>query len=153
MTSSFPTNPNEEQRQQQRQAVFDSDVVYEWRCHLREGGKFFFSAVACGMGTIASLLLYYFTGDFIGFSILVFVTAIVTTMTYHLICLDFDYRGQITSKGIIEHKTEVVPDIFYKINRWMGYIGAVTCALAAIYRPSCVYRCWRVCFDGFGSWF
>ena len=54
-------------------------------------------------------------------------------MMYHLGSVDREYHGQITAKGIIVHRTKIIPDIFYKINRWMGYIGAVTCVLAAIF--------------------
>ncbi|MGF1740322.1 hypothetical protein L4C34_04415 [Vibrio profundum] len=52
---------------------------------------------------------------------------------YHLGSVDIQYHGQITAKGIIVHRTKIIPDIFYKINRWMGYIGAATCTFAAIF--------------------
>ncbi|MGF1740323.1 hypothetical protein L4C34_04420 [Vibrio profundum] len=130
--SDFPTNRTEELKHKQRQAVLDSKVVYEWHCYLRPGGKLFFAA--CGAGSCALVVLIFccLANSFAPLYLGIPAILITTPMIYHLMSVDEEYRGQVTSKGIIEYRTEVVPDIFYKINRWMGYIGAVTCALAAI---------------------
>ncbi len=51
---------------------------------------------------------------------------------YFLFYPDYDYKGQITPKGIIIQKTERVPDIFYKATRGMAYIGILVCVIAAL---------------------
>ncbi|NAW88346.1 hypothetical protein [Photobacterium halotolerans] len=51
---------------------------------------------------------------------------------YFLFNVDYDYKGQITPKGIIVQQTERVPDIFYKATRGMAYIGIVVCVIAAL---------------------
>lgn len=127
--SDFPINPTEEQRQQ-RQAVLDSEVVYEWHCYLRPGGKLFFAACGAGIGALVVLIYCYLANGFAPLYVGIPAILITTPMIYHLMSVDEEYRGQITSKGIIEYRTEVVPDIFYQVNRWMGYIGAVTTARA-----------------------
>ncbi|MGF1740320.1 hypothetical protein L4C34_04405 [Vibrio profundum] len=132
-TLDFPTNPTEEQKQLQRQTVLEADVIYEWHCFLREKVKFLLTAIGTG-GTILLMLLFcWLSHSFDPILPFIPVILITTPIMYHLGSVDVQYHGQITAKGIIEHKTQIIPDIFYKINRWMGYIGAVTCTLAAIF--------------------
>ena len=129
----FPTNPTGEQKQRQRKAVLDSEVIYEWRCLMREKGKLFQTLGGCGIGLVIMAIFCIASQSLTPLIMFVPALIITTPMMYHLGSVDREYHGQITAKGIIEHKTKFIPDIFYKINRWMGYIGAVTCVLAAVF--------------------
>ncbi|MGF1740327.1 hypothetical protein L4C34_04440 [Vibrio profundum] len=131
--SNFPTNPTEEQIQLQRQAVLDSEVIYEWRCLMRETGKLFQTLGGCGIGLVIMVIFCIASQSMTPLIMFVPALIITTPMMYHLGSVDREYHGQITAKGIIEHRTKIIPDIFYKINRWMGYVGTVTCVLAAIF--------------------
>ncbi|MGF1740324.1 hypothetical protein L4C34_04425 [Vibrio profundum] len=137
--SNFSTNPTKEQKQLQRQAVLDSEVIYEWRCLMRETGKLFQTLGGCGIGLVIMVIFCIASQSMTPLIMFVPALIITTPMMYHLGNVDREYHGQITAKGIIEHRTKIIPDIFYKINRWMGYIGAVTCALAAIFIGSAAF--------------
>ncbi|MBD8513389.1 hypothetical protein IFO68_11950 [Photobacterium sp. CAU 1568] len=122
----------EEYKVQQHQQVLEAEVVHEWECVLRTKVKLLGTLIVGGAGIIfVSVMNYLHPNDFLlflcGGGVLMFFP-----VCYFLFYTDYDYKGQITPKGIIIQKTERVPDIFYKATRGMAYIGIVVCVIAAL---------------------
>ena len=122
----------EEYKQQQHQQVLEAEVVHEWECVLRTKVKLFGTLIVGGAGIIfVGVMNYLHPNDLLlllcGGGVLMFFP-----VCYFLFYPDYDYKGQITPKGIIIQKTERVPEIFYKATRGMAYIGIVVCVIAAL---------------------
>ncbi|WP_052730083.1 hypothetical protein [Photobacterium halotolerans] len=128
-TVSLPEYTEEYQQQQQ---VLEAEVVYQWNCIIRNKIKELFTFI---MGLGISLFFgatYYFNQDALVLYLWGGIMLIFMPVTYYLFDTDYDYKGQITPKGIIIQKTERVPEIFYKATRGMAYIGIVVCVIAAL---------------------
>ncbi|NAW64742.1 hypothetical protein [Photobacterium halotolerans] len=122
----------EEYKQQQHQQVLDAEVVYQWNCILRNKIKELFTFII-GLGMCMFFgVTYYFNQDVLVLYLWGGIMLIFMPVTYFLFDTDYDYKGQITPKGIIIEKTERVPEIFYKATRGMAYIGIVVCVIAAL---------------------
>ncbi|WP_027250687.1 hypothetical protein [Photobacterium halotolerans] len=122
----------EEYKQQQHQQVLEAEVVHEWECILRNKIKELFTLII-GLGICMFFgVTYYFNQDVLILYLWVGIILIFMPLTYFLFDTDYDYKGQITPKGIIIQKTERVPEIFYKATRGMAYIGIVVCVIAAL---------------------
>ncbi|MCM0150378.1 hypothetical protein [Photobacterium galatheae] len=87
------------------------------------------------MAGIFSLLYgisYYLSSDISLFYMWAGSVIIFSPISYFLFDVDYDYKGQITPKGIIVQKTERVPEFFYKATRGMAYFGIVACLIAGL---------------------
>ncbi|MDO6583688.1 hypothetical protein Q4491_20300 [Photobacterium sp. 2_MG-2023] len=122
----------EEYKQQQRQKVLDSEVVHEWECILRSTLKPYTPIIMSGILSVMFGVFYFLSGDFHLIYFWAFLMLVMVPVSYFLFDVDYNYKGQITPKGIIVQKTERVPEIFYKATRGMAYIGIVVCVIAAL---------------------
>ncbi|NAW64741.1 hypothetical protein [Photobacterium halotolerans] len=123
---------SEEYKQQQHQQVLEAEVVHEWECILRTNFKSYSSFIVAGMVSATWGLFYFLSPDISALYLWAISMVIMIPLSYFLFDVDYDYKGQITTKGIIVQKTERVPDIFYKATRGMAYIGIVVCVIAAL---------------------
>ncbi|NAX46628.1 hypothetical protein CAG70_06395 [Photobacterium halotolerans] len=126
------TECTEEYKQQQHQQVLDAEVVHEWECVLRHQDKHHLPLFMVGGISVVFGISYYLSTDTNFLYMWPIFVAIFVPVSYFLFDVDYDYKGQITPKGIIIQKTERVPDIFYKATRGMAYIGIVVCVIAAL---------------------
>ncbi|KDM93257.1 hypothetical protein EA58_01195, partial [Photobacterium galatheae] len=117
---------------QQRQQVLDAEVIYEWECVLRSQDKHLMPWFMAGFFTLLYGLFYYLSPYVIFFYMWACSVAIFSPVSYFLFDVDYDYKGQITPKGIIVQKTERVPEIFYKATRGMAYFGIGVCLIAGL---------------------
>ncbi|WP_052729961.1 hypothetical protein [Photobacterium halotolerans] len=122
----------EEYKQQQHQQVLEADVVHEWECVLRHQDKHHLPLFMAGGISVVFGISYYLSTDTNFLYMWPIFVAIFVPVSYFLFDADYDYKGQITPKGIIVQKTERVPEIFYKATRGMAYIGIVVCVVAAL---------------------
>ncbi|MEL6117970.1 hypothetical protein P0Y67_22515 [Photobacterium sp. SP02] len=122
----------EEYKQQQRQQVLEAEVVYQWKCVLRTKDKPYMPFIMIGIFSILYGISYFLSPSVTFFYMWAITVVIFAPVSYFLFDADYDYKGQITPKGIIIHKTERVPEIFYKATRGMAYIGIVVCVIAAL---------------------
>ncbi|WP_052729960.1 hypothetical protein [Photobacterium halotolerans] len=130
-TTSLPEY-TEEYQQQQRQQVLEAEVVYEWECILRTKVKLLSTVILGGLGGGFVGVTNYLHPDVVALILCGGMVLIFLPVIYFLFNADYDYKGQITPKGIIIQKTERVPEIFYKATRGMAYIGIVVCVIAAL---------------------
>ncbi|KDM93258.1 hypothetical protein [Photobacterium galatheae] len=117
---------------QQRQQVLDAEVVHEWECKLRTHFKSYSSFIVAGMVSTFWGGAYFLTPDINILYLWVISMVIMIPVNYFLFDADYDYKGQITPKGIIIQKTERVPEIFYKATRGMAYFGIGVCLIAGL---------------------
>ncbi|NAW88345.1 hypothetical protein [Photobacterium halotolerans] len=122
----------EEYKQQQHQQVLEADVVHEWECVLRHQDKHHLPLFMVGGISVVFGISYYLSTDTNFLYMWPIFVAIFVPVSYFLFDADYDYKGQITPKGIIIQKTERVPEIFYKATRGMAYIGILVCVIAAL---------------------
>ncbi|MEL6117971.1 hypothetical protein P0Y67_22520 [Photobacterium sp. SP02] len=122
----------EEYKQQQHQQVLEADVVHEWECVLRHQDKHHLPLFMVGGISVVFGISYYLSTDTNFLYMWPIFVAIFVPVSYFLFDADYDYKGQITPKGIIVQQTERVPEIFYKATRGMAYIGIVVCVIAAL---------------------
>ncbi|MBD8513388.1 hypothetical protein IFO68_11945 [Photobacterium sp. CAU 1568] len=133
MTTKVPIPEySEEYKQQQHQQVLEADVVHEWECVLRHQDKHHLPLFMVGGISVVFGISYYLSTDTNFLYMWPIFVAIFVPVSYFLFDADYDYKGQITPKGIIIQKTERVPEIFYKATRGMAYIGIVVCVIAAL---------------------
>ncbi|MDO6583686.1 hypothetical protein Q4491_20290 [Photobacterium sp. 2_MG-2023] len=122
----------EEYKHQQHQQVLEAEVVHEWECVLRTKVKLLSTLILGGLGGGFVGVTNYFHPDLVALLLCGGMVLIFLPIIYFLFNADYDYKGQITTKGIIIQKTERVPEIFYKATRGMAYIGIVVCVIAAL---------------------
>ncbi|MCG2839195.1 MptD family putative ECF transporter S component [Photobacterium sp. WH77] len=122
----------EEYKQQQHQQVLDAEVVHEWECVLRSKDKPFMPFIMIGIFSVLYGISYFLSPSITFFYMWAITVVIFAPVSYFLFDADYDYKGQITPKGIIVQQTERVPEIFYKATRGMAYIGIVVCVIAAL---------------------
>ncbi|MBV7262300.1 hypothetical protein KCG43_09845 [Photobacterium sp. WH24] len=122
----------EEYKHQQHQQVLEAKVVHEWECVLRTKVKLLSTLILGGLGGGFVGVTNYFHPDLVALLLCGGMVLIFLPIIYFLFNADYDYKGQITPKGIIVQKTERVPEIFYKATRGMAYIGIVVCVIATL---------------------
>ncbi|MDO6707283.1 hypothetical protein [Photobacterium sp. 1_MG-2023] len=130
-TISLPEYTEADQAQR-RQQVLDAEVIYEWECVLRSKDKHLMPFIMAGIFSLIYGISYYLSSDVILFYMWAISVVIFSPVSYFLFDVDYDYKGQITPKGVIIQKTERVPEIFYKITRVMAYFGIVVCLIAGL---------------------
>ena len=128
-TLSLPELTDEYKRERQEH-VLNDEVVYEWRCILAQQGKLATTGIMFLLiSAFASFIMYKELTTITYWLILI---PPLLAVHYFLFQADFEYHGQITSKGVIIRKTEYVPEIFYAATRYLAYIGIVVCIVAGV---------------------
>nr|WP_284694956.1 hypothetical protein [Photobacterium galatheae] len=110
----------------------DAEVVHEWTCILRSKVKLLTTLILGGVGSLVVGVMYYFHPEVLVLIIFGGTFLVFMPISYFLFSVDYDYKGQITPKGIIIQKTERVPEIFYKATRGMAYFGIGVCLIAGL---------------------
>jgi len=133
MSTSMAALPelSDEYKQQQQQAVLDSDVLYQFEL-IKEPLPDYGTITIWLIG--AALALWVGTlGDWIQFVMVLFFVSAMGTYLYYAGNPSVKQTVTLTDKGIIVSDLELVPDACYAALRYSGYVGVAISVVAVIF--------------------
>ncbi|NAW59042.1 MULTISPECIES: hypothetical protein [unclassified Vibrio] len=122
---------SDEYKQQQQQAVLDSDVLYQFEL-IKEPLPDYGTITIWLIG--AALALWVGTlGDWIQFVMVLFFVGAMGTYLYYAGKPNIQQTVTLTEKGIIVSDLELVPDACFAALRYSGYVGVAISVVAVIF--------------------
>ncbi|MHC6526261.1 hypothetical protein [Vibrio proteolyticus] len=133
MSTSIAALPelSDEYKQQQQQAVLDSDVLYQFEL-IKEPLPDYGTVVIWLLGAVVPLWVGIMGNWFILAMVLFFVGAMGTYL-YYAGKPNIQQTVTLTEKGIIVSDLELVPDACYAALRYSGYVGVAISVVAVIF--------------------
>ena len=118
-------------KQQQQQAVLDSDVLYQFEL-IKEPLPDYGTVIIWLIGAVLALWVGML-GDWIQFVMVLFFVGAMGTYLYYAGKPNIQQTVTLTEKGIIVSNLELVPDACYAALRYSGYVGVAISVIAVIF--------------------
>jgi len=130
-TAALPTLSNE-YKQQQQQAVLDSDVLYQFEL-IKEPFTDYISITGWVIGAAFMLWVSTLVSVWYFYIFTILIIASLGTYLYYSGNPDIQQTVTLTEKGIIVSDLELVPDACYAALRYSGYVGVAISVVAVIF--------------------
>ena len=133
MSTSIAALPelSDEYKQQQQQAVLDSDVLYQFEL-IKEPFTDYLTICLCSITTVI-LIWVGSLGGWMYILLVLFLIAPLGVYIYYAGNPSVKQTVTLTEKGIIVSDLELVPDACYAALRYSGYVGVAISVVAVIF--------------------
>ena len=134
MSTSMAALPelSDEYKQQQQQAVLDSDVLYQFEL-IKEPFTDYISITGWVIGAAFMLWVSTLVSVWYFYIFTILIIASLGTYLYYSGNPDIQQTVTLTEKGIIVSDLELVPDACYAALRYSGYVGVAISVVAVIF--------------------